>query len=672
MKFPQSGIWKSAPGLEYFADIIRSRGVDLLTPGFLGLANKPIQLYSSGDSANFSRIVAIVPDTVNSLYYLMTTDRVYVIGLTGAVTLVDNTNMPDVTGGSDAVFFNGKATVSGTNTVKDVVGNTWTDRMSGADGLSASYPILLEVFENKNQLAIANGNTVYLKTTAWAAGTATLTIPSQFVISTMRWFAGNLYIGTRHQYGGRAKMFVWNGGTSDAQQGYDVGSEWVYSMEPFDGSIIIVTSAGLLRRFNGGGFTTSAELPVYRTSYSWKSNASVAASSFGNVPHRGMTANGDTLYLNLKGDLNQNSYDFPGPYLADQPSGVWTYTTANGLSHYMGYGNKKYRTLTISAVASSYLVLGGVTHKLQTGDPVYANSVSNITGITSGHLYFAIVEETDTLKLALSQADALNGNALTLSGTASSDTICVDDTSSIGATYDATTGAICAISTPFSNTFFGTEILFGGEPIDATGTTIHSLYSCGRQASIATFVTTPITAGSIKDTFRKLYTTLKDFHYAADRMEVKYRSIPRAGLPTPIRTGSAGFATWTSASVFTIDTTAKDFKSAAIGDEVDIISGSSAGHVGHITAISISGNTYTVTLDRSIPGITAADVSEVVVEDWKLLSAISTSTENVSDGFCEIPVGKIKSLLQFKVVLYGYGVRIRYLDAITAINKPAV
>lgn len=675
MRLPiQNGRWSVRHGKDLFADIVQTKNLSFDEGGFIKLARKPIALYSNADDGDFDKCVAIVPNDASGVYYLVTIDGVFSLDPSPfAVTQLTATNQPTTYGGSDAIFFNGALHVSGTTTVTDWTGSAWTSA-ARITGLSADYPHPMAVFEDRIELSIGNGNTVKNYSTGYSNGGSTspftLTIPAQYIVTSLRWRAGRMYVGTRHQYGGEAKLFVWDGGATSAPNGYGVGANWIYSMAEYGGSIVVLTSRGQLLRFNGGGFDELARLPVYDTPYSWESSASVATSSFGNCPNRGMAAIGTKLYLNITGDLRLNSNDYPGNYLHTQPSGLWVYDPGVGLYHRSGHQQPQFRTLTVTTLTSNVLGFGGVGHYLKTGDPVLAQSVSNITGLTQFQMYSCIKESETSLKLALSRADALNGDEITLSGTPSGDTLRVDSIAAYGATFDTIAGAICPFASTFQRPFYGTELLFACEPINTANTTTHILNSLGDQANRGYFVTSPIPPSALTDTFQKLFLWIQDMLYDADEIIIKYRLKKRAGLPTPARTSDTGLATWTSPTTFTIDTTVKDAKSAAIGDEVEFISGAVAGYSSKITAIDTTSSTYAYTIEDSLP-TTAGDLSEAVFENWTVLNIFDTTDPNLAQGYLQALLGdgNKSSMIQFKVEVRGYGGKIRALDAVSKAHK---
>lgn len=668
MRLPTNGKWQVKHGKDFFADLVRTRNLNFDTEGYISLGRKALSLYNVNDDAGFNKVTAIVPDDSNSVVYILTAGTDYYLTPgTGVVTKLTNSHA-GTTAGDDGCFFAGILHATSTTKVQSYSGGsggTWTDRITG---LSASYPHPIAVFEDSVQLSVGNGNTVQNYNTGYtnngSSSPYTLTLPAQYVVISLRWRGGRMYIGTRHIYGGEAKLFVWDGTATSTGPGYGVGASAIFSMEEFQGSMALITSAGQLLRFNGGGFDELAHFPVYDTPYPWGPIKTIATATADRVPNRGMCRVGNRLYINITGDINSDAEN----YLVTMPSGVWVYEPAVGLYHRAGHQYYKHSTLTITALNSNILTVG--THSLLTGDPVFASSVGNITGLTTNNTYYAISVASTTIKLARSRADAINGTSLTLSGTPSGDTLQADNHTPTGQVFDTVAGAIAAFSAAMKP-FFGTGVVFGCEPTDNTETTKRSFNSLGAQSNRGSFVTSPIPAAGVQDTFQKIILQIEGMTTSADSVVIKYRMTKRLGMPTSVRPGLISYATWTSTTTFTVNSLTKAVSAVQIGDEVTFLSGSAAGLSTKITNIDTSTSTYVYTTEDTMP-VAANDSSEVIFEDWTVLGTYTKNTMTVSDGYLEVPIGRRGAAIQFKVELRGYDTKVRLIDVVTKVDKPSV
>lgn len=661
-----AGKWKVAHGRDGFADVISSRALDFSKMGDMALSAPPIALYTTNDDADFLNTQAIVAD--ENLYYIITTGNVFLLAPgTGAITEATTTGMPNLTVATDGVPFAGEILISADNTVYSFNATTWTSRITS---LTPSIPHPLCVFENRNTLCVGDGNVVRQYSTGYSEDTTNkLTIPSQYTITWMRWKQNVLFIGTRNITGGQAKIFIWNGSGSSAQQGYGIACDWAYSAADYLSSIAVLTSAGQILRFNGGGFDEITHFPVYETPYSWSTNAAISSTN-GKCPNRGMVAQGDRLYMMIDGSIQTGTEGYPGHYLHNQPSGLWMYDPDVGLSHRSGVSCDRYNTLTVTSVSDNTINFLSVAHDSQTGDEVRASSVANITGLTTGRDYFVIKVSETSFKLAFSPADALAGRYITISGTPSGDTI-QTNSMVLGSVANITPGAIAPFTKTVTQRFLGSELFFTARSADANNIQTYSLMSFGTGRNVGHAITSKIHASAIQDAFNKLIVNLEKLYLDTDLVRLKIRNVDVFGLPTPERYSDTGLATWVTNQQFTINTLTKDFRSASVGDEIDIVEGAGAGYTAHITAIDDSSTTYVVDIDEVIPNVILGNTSEVVVDNWKKMSTdITVEDENLTKGFAQRSPDSTRSeWSQFKVEYRGRSIPVNKIAVITAVDK---
>ena len=105
--------------------------------------------------------------------------------------------------------------------------------------------------------------------------------------------------------------------------------------------------------------------------------------------------------------------------------------------------------------------------------------------------------------------------------------------------------------------------------------------------------------------------------------------------------------TWTSTTTFTLTLAATD-DSLAVGDEVEVLNGSNAGILAHITTISgAHAALQTITIDETVT--TGSSTSVARFDRWKKLGTIS----NVEKYEDVLNIGIKSSFIQFKVELRG-------------------
>lgn len=669
MNLPLNESWKSSQSGDKQGDFIASKNIDMNETGVVTLAKNAIVLCSHDDDGAFASPIAIAAtgDVVNVI-----TDGESVTGTFAATSFDDPllafgqalaTDAVQVGPDSDIEYFNGAAHVTGQGDMSelDALGGSYHSphRLTN---LTTGVPHPVCKSEHQNAFAIGNGNTVRLYDTSYSL-TTTLTIPVDYVVTVIRWRQNFLYIGTRNVCGGDAKLFVWNGTGTSAQAGYTVRADWIYSMCEYTGSMALVVSSGQILRFNGGGFDQIAAFPVYYTPYSWSSNAPTS-SLVGKVASRGMAAAGDLLYINIDGSLNNSALIHPGTYLPEQPSGLWVFDPAVGLYHKAGYNYKTRLKLAATALNSNYVSFA-TPHQAQTGDPVMYSGA--FTGLTPEQVYYAIVDDDaspTTCKLAVSPADALAGREIVISGTPSgSDYFVFNRYESLGQTSITSPGAVFVFGRTHPLSFYGSEVLFGGSTIDENQNAKGVLMSLGMGRNRGYFVTPKISASKIQDTYQKLLQFLDGLTLATDEIVVKYRLTKKPYTPL-FFTGSA---TWTSPTTFTVDTTKKDFKGVAVGDEIEIVEGACAGYSAHVVAIDSASSVYVVTIDETMP--LSSGSFDFIADNWRKLPVTTTATVGVPDGIAELTVGKKGHWIEYKVELRGRGVIIDEMQSVTAPHR---
>lgn len=635
--------------------------------GYASLARKAMCWYSTDDDANFDLPVVITADDTTA--YSITTDNVFSVDIASdalTVTELTTSNQPTLGFYTDAVFFNGILQVSGNSTVKSYSGGSWTSRISG---LSTSYPHPLCVNEKSQKLMVGDGNVVKQYDTSYTIdSTNQLTIPSEYYVTGIRFKGNTAFIATRNVAGGHARLFIWNCLGTGNNGSFKVKGDWIYSMEEFEGTMMVIDSSGQLVAFNGGGFTFVDAFPVFYTPYSWGSNASTS-SLVGRVASRGMTSIGDTIYMNVDGGLRNSQTQYPGSYLVSQPSGLWTFDRKSGLVHKAGYNHKTKLSLTPSSLNSSHLVFS-TAHQATTGDPILCSVKAGITGTTSGQVYYAIVDSTTSLQLAVSPNDAYAGRFVLLSGTPSTDKFVLDRYESYGHTKIVNAGGIYAFSRTIPNLMYGSEVLFGVKLSDSSNTSKSGMMSLGMGKNRGYIVTPKIPSAGVTDFFSKLYALFTSLNLTSDEVVVKYRTTEKFGYPKTLAF-SSGTQSWASTTTLTVDTTTKDFRGCEVGEEIEFVMSAGAGYTAHITAIDDTTSTYTVTIDETVP-VTASDKTDFVVDNWKKHEVFNNLSENNDAGFGENLLAETRSKwVQFKIEMRGRDISMELLTLVNSINKPA-
>ena len=159
-----------------------------------------------------------------------------------------------------------------------------------------------------------------------------------------------------------------------------------------------------------------------------------------------------------------------------------------------------------------------------------------------------------------------------------------------------------------------------------------------------------------------------------DEIHVKVKTEKKTGLPTEMtdfgnQTPSGEIATWTSSTVFT---TKEDMSMVSAGDEIEVVGGQGAGHIAHVSTITESSGTYTITLDDGFANVTNGDYMFFVANNWTYLGSADSTTKNDYKVFRAPTSVKSGKYSQIKVELRGTGVVLEEMIINNKSDKPVV
>lgn len=144
----------------------------------------------------------------------------------------------------------------------------------------------------------------------------------------------------------------------------------------------------------------------------------------------------------------------------------------------------------------------------------------------------------------------------------------------------------------------------------------------------------------VNDVWQKIIIKYRKMFDTADKIVVKYRT--EKNIPTVIED-----IEWDSATAFT-DASAL-IADLNVGDEIEVLTGNGAGDNAQILSIVDNGSDYTITLDKSIIGVSATNKSTVRFQTWyKLPDIIKNEFQ-----FKELPIPQYNKSteIQFKVIM---------------------
>jgi hypothetical protein len=272
--------WSITNNSDLTGTLQRVRNMDFDDESYVKLAKRSRCIYSAvdrSDTTDFQRVTAIEYSPTQNKYIVFTgnSGAVYnVAGTTMAVTKIDSGadgNVPSMTstGVNDMVWWQGYIYGTSTTSLRRY-DSSWSTALTGTNFTGLTDGGYLTVHEQKNYLAIGYLNTVKLLTTAHAnPDGATLTLPSEFAVTSLDYSNGFIIVATRNTKNGKAKVFHWDGNTSVYNTDYTVNTPRVNSVRRYLDTYAIVTSEGELLKFNGSGYTRLAAFPIYFKDQDW-------------------------------------------------------------------------------------------------------------------------------------------------------------------------------------------------------------------------------------------------------------------------------------------------------------------------------------------------------------------------------------------------------------------
>lgn len=640
---------------DIFGDIVETRNMDFSRRGYMSLASKPYSLMTETINADFETPLAILMDDDD--VFVVTSEDVFSIDPTTAdLTISAEVGGTPPGGGfqADGVFFNGELHVSDTTGIHSLNAGTWAQDYNS---LSSSYPHPLCVSEHQQYLAAGNGNTVVVMNTSYVVQ-ATMTVPSDHVITWIRWRSNFLWCGSRNIQGGEAKVFVWNGSGTAAQASYGVGGDWAFSGCVYPGTIVVVSSTGQVLRFAGDDFVPfrldngeEVAFPCYWANRPWGSS-SATSNLLGKISSRGMEAKGRLIYMMVDSTIEGTNGGVP-EYLSNFPSGLWVLDPSVGLYHKSGCDHLQRQSVAVSSYASDVLTIASAA-VFETGDPVHLVNNVTMTGVDD-LIYYAIKTDSTHLKLARTPREAKAGTACTIGGTADGELL-FNVYESSGSVKFARGGGLAVIRSLAFARYNGIEVIWGADTETATGSAVGSVMSLGMGRNEGFAVFSKILAQNLTDKFKKIIAKFKPLNLTTWEIEIKYRIEDRWGLPGRMDFDN-GNGTWVNDTSFTINPTTYDVGALAVGDEVQFLGRGAGGFTRHVSAITVNSATqWTITIDEAVPDISASDTCLPLFDNWTKYRTISTvdDAKAAAVGLKKMLISKDAKWVQLKILLRGF------------------
>lgn len=636
--------------------IKESKNIDLTQEGYIKLAPAPFALTTTDDDAQFTQADAM--NIVGNYPYIVSSKLFYLLNdpFGKLVNLSSDTGIPSPATKQDIVKFSGKKILSYGTSIYYATSSTWTEKNLSLDN---SYRTSLAVFDSYSSLLVGNSNIIKKLDTSFNV-TLTLTLPSNYIVTSIAVNDNIAYIGTIDLDNKEAKLFLWNAQQAGWNNSIGCQDYCILSVKKFESSCIILTSHGKLLQFNGSSFTELAVFPIYHKDIEWQSG------QLQKSVNRGMFVDKDNIYVYVLARNITLDQQFYPPF----KSGIWMYNKNNGLSNYsaISYTQIQSETIATTAVDTTNNIIT-VASAPVTGTPLlyYASSGTVLGGLQEGICYFCIKVSSTTIKLATSLKNALAGTAIDLTGTGNnSQKLKIFNTNDYGWSFVPNTtgneGSVIKVPAGVKETSYNyNDYLYFTGVLYAKQSTTEKTVFCATSPLIPNrgyFTTPKLQSESIEDVldnFTIKYKELRD----GEKIIVKYKNKDKVGYPIHYKrtnlTGVTG--TWTDTNTFT---TTGDLSSVSVGDEVELVGGVGSGFSAHITSISYNSGTYTVNLGEDFIFAVSGDKFYFVIDNWTFVKEITneTQTGDCYDSFTFNAQGKS---IEFKIEMFGVGVTIEEL-----------
>jgi hypothetical protein len=646
MKIPSNNQWTQTNEGKKLGILGDTFNVNLETPGQLISSQKSSAYLHQDQLVDLSLILAVLYYAND--YIVITPDEAYRFSL-NTLTISTISSYPSgVNVNSDAVICFNRMYVSLNDNLSYWNGSSWTNSI---EALTSGVPHPMDVFDALPtfKLAIGNGNEVILVDSSGNKSTTSLILPAQFRVTTLRYRNGYLYVGTRNIYGGDARVFIWNGSGTNAQYEVPTGASWVFSMVPYQTSVVVVTDIGELLYINGSSVQQLAAFPVFfREDARWQDH--LGLQSNGKVFNRGMEVLGDSIYINIDGEVDiGESYEMK--------SGLWVYNPKVGLYHTAQASSDRILTDALFSLSNSEITTDG-DHYMKTGDAVIFNTVSGITGVTSNTVYYAKVTGADRFKLATSRTALQADNLITIGGSRTSDVLMYSQNRDQG-TRHHTSGAIGRILTEeLVPKLFNGQLLYGARLQNLDGDTKNTLQIFTDSYNVSRYTTQRVYSDNIQQSWKEYYAFIDGVRLDNEELVLSYNNKSREQRQTIS-------GVWLNSNTINIVANGTDVTTLQEHDEIVITDGYGRGYTTFITSIT-SGTTYSIEVTDSI-GTTNESVT-FYSTPARHLSTINNTRRD--ENYAQVNMPNISSpWVTLQGEMRGFQTEISHLELANIVHK---
>lgn len=666
IRLPLNNQWTQLNSSYKAGALWATKNINLDEEGIMKLSPRMVNIFDDSENTsnvgdtNYNIPVAFGRRS-GGTFYMGTTDEPFDVNVSATTKTIaedSSSNNPNMSFDSHGCWWQNRWYASTSTTVNYNTAGTWT--ASAITGLTSGVRHWLTVFKNRKSLCVSNGNVVKQYDTSHS-NTTDLTIPSDFEITGMAYNNYRLGVITRQGndsegQNSNAFFFVWDGSTTEASVGLDIGSTQGVAVAPYKSSFVILTIEGQLLYFNGGGFDELARFPFYISESRVEDFLNFG--SYGDI----IVSDGDVLYINIGFDLSDFGVK-QERYLSNNPMGIWCFDPKAGLYHrYSPSISRHYqKTITEANIDLSTNIFTTTGTIPATGNPIILTS-QTVGGLTNGRVYFIIKLSSTTFAIAETKALADAGTKIDITSASPVQFFAMYDIIDYGATYEIDTGAIALWG---DSSFIYRDIISGCRLNNTSESNMVVLNTAVPQLeNRGSAVLSKLFLESQTETIKALVIKHRPLDLN-DKIFMKTKMKEYFNVPTSTPSGTGNRASWTSSTVFQTTADLSEIKTIFdAGEEIEteLTTGVGAGQMSKVTAITYSSGTYTVTLEDSIVGATASTYSHFVMDNWKLSGYIDY--DNQTEGVMEIPVASNGKSPQIKIELRGYNTAIEEIQII--------
>lgn len=169
-------------------------------------------------------------------------------------------------------------------------------------------------------------------------------------------------------------------------------------------------------------------------------------------------------------------------------------------------------------------------------------------------------------------------------------------------------------------------------------------------------------AEEVEEKWKDLFAFIRPFENSTDKIVLKCREKEYTPLETNI--------TWVDTTSFTSTdagwATVKTNFDAGKDYEFEGLQGDGAGFLAHITDISESGGTYTVTLDETITGATT-NTAKARIDRWDKVADFTDQDE--VDTYIKFNPDRASTWIQYKLYMIGENIQLQRVRSVSEVNK---